>query len=42
MIDLILVSFVVGVFYGGFWCGNKFGSLSAMNNRVVTKLKEML
>lgn len=30
MIDLILACFVAGVFFGGFWCGQKFGSLKAM------------
>ena len=30
MIDLILLSFVLGVFYGGFWCGKKFQTLGAM------------
>lgn len=30
MIDLILFCFVLGVFYGGFWCGKKYGTLKAM------------
>lgn len=32
MIDLILACFVAGVFYGGFWCGAKYGSLKSMFN----------
>jgi hypothetical protein len=30
MIDFILFSFVVGVFAGGFWCGNKYGNVKSM------------
>lgn len=30
MIDFILFFFVVGVFYAGFYCGGKYGSLKAM------------
>lgn len=30
MIDFILLTFVLGVFYGGFYCGNKFKTLQGM------------
>lgn len=30
MVDLILFAFVCGVFAGGFWCGKRYGSFSAM------------
>lgn len=37
MIDLILLFFVLGVFYGGFWCGKTFGTLSAMFDAIKSK-----
>lgn len=30
MIDLILLAFVLAVFAGGFWCGQKFRTRAAM------------
>lgn len=30
MVDLILLAVIVAVFFGGFYCGNKFASLNAM------------
>jgi hypothetical protein len=27
MVDLILFVFVIAVFYAGFWCGAKFGTI---------------
>lgn len=39
MIDLILACFVVGVFYGGFWCGAKYGSLKAMINAATDAIR---
>lgn len=30
MIDFILFTFVCGVFYAGFFCGAKFGTVKAM------------
>jgi hypothetical protein len=37
MIDLILFSFVVGIYAGGFWCGKKFGTAQAMWSAVKAK-----
>lgn len=30
MVDLILFGFTVAMFAGGFWCGNKYRTYSAM------------
>jgi hypothetical protein len=35
MIDLILLAFFLGVYYLGFWCGNRFHTLTAMKDAVV-------
>lgn len=42
MIDLILFSFVVGVFAGGFWCGKKYGSAQAMFDSLKAMFKDAL
>lgn len=34
MVDLILFCAVFGAFLGGFYCGKKFGSLTAMFTRM--------
>lgn len=34
MIDIILFIAVVGIFFGGFWCGSKYQTLSAMGQRI--------
>jgi hypothetical protein len=39
MIDLILLVFVGAVFYGGFKCGAKFQTLSALKAAVVSYFK---
>ena len=41
MIDLILLFFVFGVFYGGFWCGNKYHTLSAMKAAALAYFKAL-
>lgn len=40
MIDLILATFVVGVFYGGFWAGAKYGTLKTMINSIVDLVRD--
>lgn len=42
MIDLILFSFVVGMFTGGFWCGKKYGSAKAMFDSFKALFKDAL
>lgn len=42
MIDLILLTFCIGIFYGGFFCGNKFGTLTVMKDKAVTWVKAKL
>lgn len=37
MIDLILLLFVIGVFYGGFWCGSKYNTILEMF-RAISKM----
>ena len=34
MIDLILLVFVLAVFAGGFWCGQKFRTIAGMRAAV--------
>jgi hypothetical protein len=42
MVDVILFSFAVGVFYGGFYCGAKFGTLKVMWQRAAETVKGWL
>lgn len=42
MVDFILFSFAVGVFYGGFYCGAKFGTLKTMGQRAAAAVKGWL
>jgi hypothetical protein len=37
MIDLILLAFCFGVFYFGFWAGNKYGTLTNMKDKIIEK-----
>lgn len=39
MVDFILLTFVTGVFCGGFWCGKTFLSFSAMKDKLVSLIK---
>ena len=39
MIDLILLIFAIGMFYGGFLCGNKYATLHELWDAVVAKFK---
>lgn len=42
MVDFILLSFAVGAFAGGFWCGKKFGTFGAMLSAGKAKLRAWL
>ena len=42
MIDFILLCFVAGVFFGGFWCGKKFGSVKSMIKAAKSSVDEWL
>lgn len=42
MIDFILFCFVAGVFYGGFVCGKKFGSLKSMMKAAKSSIDEWI
>lgn len=42
MVDLILFSFVVGVFAGGFWCGKTYGSAKAMYADIKARVAKVL
>lgn len=39
MIDIILFIFCCALFYGAFWCGNKYGTLVRMWDALVAKIK---
>ena len=39
MFDIILLTFVVGVFVSGFWCGKKFGSVKATWTALTTYIE---
>lgn len=34
MIDIILFLFTLALFFFGFWCGSKYGSLSKLGERI--------
>jgi len=38
MINLILILFTIGVFWGGFKCGNKFATLKQMGCLLLEKV----
>lgn len=38
MVDFILFIFAVLIFSGGFWCGNKYGTVKAMVNAMAEKV----
>lgn len=38
MIDLILLGFTVGVFYGGFWLGSKYQTVSNLFSAAEAKV----
>ncbi len=42
MIDLILIVFTISCFYGGFWCGKKFGTFTAMFAAAKAAVKELM
>jgi hypothetical protein len=42
MVDLILLSFALGTFAGGFWCGKKFGTVGAMLTAGKARVKSWL
>jgi hypothetical protein len=42
MVDLILATFVVATFAGGFWCGARFGSFKAMTARARERVRSWL
>ena len=39
MIDFILFTFCLGLFFAGFWCGKKFGTLTAMKDAIINWAK---
>ncbi len=42
MIDFILAIFVVAVFYAGFWCGNRFGTIKMMAKEAWAKIDGLM
>lgn len=40
MVDLILFTFSVSLFFFGFWCGKTFLSFSAMKAAIIKKISE--
>lgn len=42
MIDFILFSFVVGVFFTGFWCGKTYGGVKSMFSALSEAVSNLL